>query len=419
MVFADISPQENPTTTPSDANLPSEASGADGFLGEKSHSLRISATLISSLIFCALFAFVPHIAKHKDVADFLERKNAIATLYPRVEKFLVSSADPAIVLMSSSTGFLPCWTTDIAAKAVHEPKDLIAVYKWTQIYELPSFLLMTLANNGVTGVSATHLGVPTANITDNLMILDKLFAAGKHPRLVIFNMNGREIAYVPAPGFENGGSYIENFLQDLHFFNASMPQPRFVRAICTYARWSVFVRTWESQRFFFASSVRRLVRHTGFLKKIVSASDLLARTGGPAVANGFQIANFVTPVSFIQDSSFYTYLFKNRRQSFVDRQFNALSGAAKLCREHGTKLLCVEVPWYPDVDMTPEFKQEYKSKIADVCKRYGAEYYEPAADVAFDYGEFLEPVHMNALGGEKYFWLTGKFIAKHKEALLP
>jgi hypothetical protein len=418
VVFADISSQENLSTARSDVNLLLEAIGAEVLLGEKSRPSRVSAALISVLIFGVLFALVPHIAKHKDVADFLERKNAVATLYPRFEKYLVSSADPAIVLMSSSTGFLPCWTADIAAKAVPEPKDIIAVYKWTQVYELPSFLLMTLAQNGVTGVSATHVGVPTANITDNLLMLDKLFAAGKHPRLVIFNMNGREIAYVPAPGFENGGSYIENFLQDLHFFNSSVPQPRLVRAICTYWRWSVFVRTWESQRFFFASSVNRLVRHIGFLKKIVKNSDLIVRTGGPTVANAFQIANCVAPVSFVQDSSYYNYLFKTRRQSFVDRQFNALAKAAELCREHGTKLLCVEVPWYPDVDLTPEFRNEYRSKIADVCERYGAEYYNPGADVAFDYGEFLEPIHMNALGGEKYFWLTGKFIAKHKNTLL-
>ena len=212
---------------------------------------RISIALVAVIIFLAIFILLTRILPDRGKIDVLVRSASRALLFQRLDHFLVSSENPDIVVLGSSISLVPSQWADVAAGAV-KYNDLVAVLKRAYNYKTPSYFLACLEKNGFTGINVIHLGMPTANIKDQLLILQDIIGFGKTPKLVIMTINPRDCLVLPSMEYQVLGSPIFQSIQDIHIPPRELVKLRIAREASIGLRKSAIDRVWEAEQDYFS-----------------------------------------------------------------------------------------------------------------------------------------------------------------------
>ena len=371
--------------------------------------------------FLVFFVAVSWIDPPRERIDFLIRKLSADCWCPRFERFLCSSSRPNILLLSSSVGFVPSLMSDIKNGAISKPCSVIQLQKLSVNYACPAFFLNAMASRGIKNVSGAHMGIPTANITDDLLLLRKALAYGKKPNVVVLALNVRDFV-VPAnwPAIETLDEPIKLALGDIPAVPSRLCTSRLIRALWVYARPSVLIRYMDEQRFYFAYETYRCTRMVPLLKLVIGQSDILRNR----MATEFESENYydakiagsVNCVKLNPKTQNETLAFRNNR--FEDLQFEALKQTVVLCENHGIKLVITQVPLYPGTCAPAAVNRRYAKGIASAASEKGVFVVNSNKLDDYSYGDFSDLQHLNGVGGERFFWRLADYIAAHKTELL-
>jgi hypothetical protein len=380
-----------------------------------------SRALSSVFIFLVLFTVLSCILPQRERIDFLIRKLSADCWCPRFERFLCSSSKPDILMLSSSVGFVPSLMSDIKNSAVPVPTSVIELQKLSVNYACPAFFLAALSSHGVKNASAAYMGIPTANITDDLLLLEKALAFGKKPEVVILSVNVRDFA-VPAnwPAIDKLDEPIKTELGDLAPMPAMLSGNRVFRVLFAYARPSQLTRCMENYRFYFAYETYCLTRAVPVLKGVFGQSDILRNR----MATESESENRYNPqdAAGVNSERFNPQtqndILALTNKGFENRQFAALHQIIAATQSHGIKLVIAQVPVYPGICAPSILAKRYADAIAGAAHENGVFILGLKQPDQYSYGHFGDLLHLNGVGGERFFWRLAEYVAAHKTELL-
>lgn len=373
-----------------------------------------SSALVAVIVFAALF-FLIRFTTDRDYIEAMLPKRCIQQHCQRVERFFVSSENPSMVILGSSTAYVPSQWADVACGAA-SPKNLMELIKFMRFYKTPAFLNDRLRENGFKDLSVIHLGIPTASLEDQLLILKQAIGLGKTPKLVVLAINPRELFVQPAPDYYERGSPVQRGLADMFVPRRPLQESKLVHNLCVLLRPSVLSRFLCDEFEFFRYGIFIDLRPLSLkLDKYTQVPLRLNVELDPKiVVNRF----WINPNPARLDGKPLSNLFQYYRADFVETQTKSLIDLAELLRVHKIRLLIAEVPLYPDVQLSPTAQALYKQAIENSC-RHGAVYYRPDQYLSFDHTDFGELLHMNSSGGYKLYSSIAAFIKLKKAELLP
>jgi hypothetical protein len=382
-------------------------------------SLLSSRSIGSAIIFLVLVASVIGLIPHRERIDFLIRKMSADCWCPRFERFLCSSSKPDILLLSSSIGFVPSMMSDIKNGAVAKPIDLVQFQRLSVNYSCPASFLCDLAGRGVTNVSAAHMGIPTANIADDLMLLRKAVAYGKKPKIAILTANVRDFV-VPSnwPAIDKVEEPIKLALHDIPPMPQAWTVNRLARDIFVYARPGFLARCFDDARFYFSYEVYCSTKMVPYLKNLFGHAEILHNrmTSGSELDNHYDAKSVETINQVKLDPQTQNKILALRNKNFEDKQFDAFSQIVAFAAREGIKLVIVKAPLYPGMHAPSVLTERYNKAIATVL---GKDVLALDLNDRFQFsgGQFIDLLHLNGLGGERLFWRIADFVAAHKTEL--
>ncbi|MDR3617258.1 MAG: hypothetical protein P4L53_27125 [Candidatus Obscuribacterales bacterium] len=380
-----------------------------------------SRAVSSAAIFLVLFIAVAGTIGHRERIDFLIRKLSADCWCPRFERFLCSSSKPNILLLSSSVGLVPSLMSDIKNGAIAQPKSVIQLQTASVNYACPAFFLEALAGHGINNVSAAHMGIPTANITDDLLLLKNAVAFGKKPDVVIFAVNVRDFV-VPAnwPAIEKLDEPIQFALGDISPVPVCSSASRLSRQLLVYARPSVLTRYMDEQRFYFAYQTYRGTCKMPLFKALFGQSDILRnRMATESESENHYDAKIAGRINCLMlNPQTQNEILALRNKKFEARQFEAFKQSIALCERHGIKLVITQVPLYPGMCAPAVVERRYTDAIAAAACRKGIFVTNSGKPIDYSYGDFSDLLHLNGVGGERFFWRLADYISIHKTELL-
>ena len=379
-----------------------------------------SRAFSAAVIFLVLFIAVTSNMPQRKRIDFLVRKLSADCWCPRFEQFLCSSSKPNILILSSSVGFVPSLMSDIKNRAVSQPASVIQLQTLSVNYACPAFFLLAMGSHGITNVSAAHMGIPTANIADDLLLLKKALAYGKKPDVVIFAINVRDFV-VPAnwPAIEKLDEPIKAELGDIVPMPEVLLGNRIFRDLFVYSRPSLFSRYIDNKRFYFAYETYRLTRAVPLLNTIFGQSDILRNRMATELESenhyNAQDAVGVSNPKLNPQTQNEILAFTNKK--FEDRQFEALRQTIAITQNQGIKLVIAQVPLYPGICAPSELAQRYNAAMTAAAREKGIFVLNLNERNEFSAGHFSDFLHLNGLGGERFFWRLAEYAAAHKTEL--
>jgi hypothetical protein len=321
------------------------------------------------------------------------------------------------VLLSSSVGLVPSQWADIAFGALKQ-RDLVHYSRWAKNYATPAYFLNCLRQNGFAGLAAIHLGMPTANVLDQLLILRKVLGFGKTPRLVVLMLNPRDCLVQPCSEYQFSGSPIFQSISDIAVLPRAVLNNAAISRVPVIFRKRALLRTWDTERFYFSYQSMFLAEHlTKPLGRYcpICSSALWTKTPRPNLDIS---ADWTKPFDHKFDPAPETQQLASFNPKFLEKQCAAIEDCAKLLKDDGIHLLLVEVPLYPGVQLAESAKSTYRRAIESACKKSDAIYYKTDNDLSFEYSDFTEPNHLNSCGGYKLFAGMATYMRKHKTELL-
>ena len=382
--------------------------------------LTASRAICSLIIFISFLAASCYLVPERDHVDFLVRKMSPDYWCPRFEHFLCSNSQPDILVLSSSVGFVPSLVTDIKNADVNRPANLIDFDEMSVQYDAPAFLLAAIRAHGIDHISAAHMGIPTANISDDLLLLQQAFAYGKKPKVVVLAVNIRDFLVPPNwPAFEKFDEPIKRALGDIADPPKRISSIRSLRELFIYGRPGMIVRNLDEARFYLAYELYTLTKRVWFLHKLFRSSDILRnRMMSEIEVDNHYDAKVASLVNMVElDPKIQNDIFALRNLPFENRQFSAFKQFTALTKAHDARLVVMLVPLYPGMHAPESVVRQFGRTMGEVSKN-GAFVLNVNDNRQFSEGQFIDVLHMNGLGGETMFWRLADFIAKHKDELL-
>jgi hypothetical protein len=375
----------------------------------------LSAGLTAGIIFAAIFILLTRILPDRGRIDVLVRSASRALLFQRFDHFLISSENPDIIVMGSSISLVPSQWADVAAGAVRY-SDLVAVLKRAYSYKTPSYFLACLEKNGFDGISVIHLGMPTANVTDQLLMLQTIIGFGKTPKLVVMTINPRDCLVLPSIEYPVLGSPIFQSIKDIRIPPKEFVKNRIAREALIGFRKSAIHRCWEAEQDYFAYEA------TLFADPLLKLLDKSYPFALPPRARELPtsmdlVTAWTRPSAIKLDTTPETIVLANYPPKFLQAQCKAVEDCAVLLKKQGIQLLLVEVPLYPGIRVTESARLQYDNAIETACLQTGARYYRPADSASFCWSDFSEILHMNAYGGYKLYSNLATYMRLHRAEL--
>jgi hypothetical protein len=382
------------------------------------HRARLSPALAALITFLTIFILLTRILPDRDKIDVLVRSASRALLFQRLDRFLVSSENPEIVILSSSIGLVPSQWADVAAGAI-KYHDVLPVLKRAYHYTSPFYFLTCLAQNGFASISAIHLGMPTANVLDQLLILKNLLGFGKTPQLVVMMINPRDCLVQPCMEYPISGSPIFQWIRDVFIPPTELVKNRIIREASIDFRKGAMFRQWEAEHDYFDYEAMVLAEPVRKLLGKNYPSGIQPLPSSELQNNLDLVTAWTNPATTKLDTTVETQILASFTPKFLLTQCTALEDCAELLKKKNIHLLLVEVPLYPGIQLTESALRQYTDAIKTACKRTGTHYYRPADSISFDASDFGEILHMNASGGYKLYSSLANYIQLHKAELLP
>jgi hypothetical protein len=383
----------------------------------RGHLVVPSAAVIAVILFIGLFLFLTQVTANRVRIDALVRNISVDRWCHRFEKYLVSGANPDIVVIGSSTALVPSEMCDVAFHVAPKLPDVVALQSYSEHYEAPLFFLQCLSCQGFTHLSVLNLAVPTADVEDESLLIKQLISFRKKPKLIILAIGPRDFAVLPSNDAPSLGSPIFRCLGDIKPPAENLVRTRIVPWLVVNLRSSALARIWDDQKYYFSYELMRLVRPAK--QAIEKYVPVAAHLPDYKEANSqFVSEAWSLPSQVKIDLSPMDHMLANYNPDFVNKQALALEKSAKLLQSNGIKLVIVETPMCVGIDYPKQLNDKYCQSTESVCRSYGAKWLRPAVASKFEMNDFSDPVHMNAFGGYKWFTCTSKFISDHRRELL-
>jgi hypothetical protein len=387
---------------------------------EKKRSRRLvvaSSAVVAVIVFIALFLLLTQVTADQVRIDALVRNISVDRWCHRFEKYLVTGANPDIVVIGSSTALVPSEMCDVAFHVAPKLKDIVALQSYSEHYETPLFFLQCLSSHGFSRLSVLNLAIPTADVEDESFLIKQLVSFRKKPKLVILAIGPRDFAILPSDDAPRLGSPIFRCLGDIKPPSENLVGTRIVPWFLVNCRASAIARIWDDQKYYFSYELMRLVRPAK--QAIEKYLPVAARLPDYKEANSQFVAEAWSAPSQIKiDLAPMKHLLSNYSPAFTSNQALALEQSAKLLQSHGIKLVIVETPMCIGMEYPAKLTDKYCQSTEAVCRRYGAKWLRPPVESKFDMNDFSDPVHMNAFGGCKWFTCASQFISDHRQELL-
>jgi hypothetical protein len=379
--------------------------------------VRLSSGLMALITFLAIFILLTRILPDRDKIDVLVRSASRALLFQRLDRFLVSSENPEIIILGSSIGLVPSQWADVAAGAI-KYHDVLPVLKRAYHYTSPFYFLTCLVQNGFASISVIHLGMPTANVLDQLLILKNLLGFGKTPQLVVMMINPRDCLVQPCMEYPISGSPIFQWTRDVFIPPRELVKNRIVRKASIDFRKGAMCRRWEAEHDYFVYEARVLAEP---MRKLLGKNYPSGIQPLPTeLQNNLDLVTaWTNPATTKLDTTVETQILASFTPKFLLTQCTSVEDCAELLKEKNIQVLLVEVPLYPGIQLTEPALRQYTDAIKTACQKTGAHYYRPADSISFNYTDFSEILHMNACGGYKLYSSLANYIRLHKAELLP
>jgi hypothetical protein len=328
----------------------------------------------------------------------------------RFERFLVSSADPDVLMIGSSLILVSSQACDMKFAGLELPYDGASWTRITEGYLSPRYFLSCLSQEGRGDLSVVNLGIPSAVIRDNLLLTKESLDFGKRPKLVIFAIAPRDFIINAS---KDKKTPVEEVVGDIN-----MPLTDF--SSWPALRWSAVrlrpysvAQAWDDERYYFRHELTEL---PAFVKQIVLTGGLQP-TQSSAQHKPLSVLDdllFQTDkkLDFRQMTDCYTHV----DQNFFNRQFTALEESAKLLKKNGIRLMLVEMPLPAGnlAALPPSLSSMYFGRIKTICQENGLPFYRPELEETFPDRDFQDDSHLNAFGAAKFFKRLAHFVAQPK-----
>ncbi|MBN9396214.1 MAG: acetyltransferase [Candidatus Melainabacteria bacterium] len=378
-------------------------------------------------IFVILFYCLSNLVTNRPHVDVLVRKITSDRWIRRLEQFMYQRANPQILILGSSTSFVPFETHDLGQGNFATPSDFVSLQKWSESYIDPKAFLRALASRGIKGISAKILATPAASISDQLVILRKALIMGKSPKLIIACINDREFAITPAPDALDKGGIIEREIRDIGIPSPLVkfaPLAPLMRVCAINLRPARTARVWEDERFYFVYKLRVLTRQIQPIRDILDLSSPLKNlmANAKAVANPpFNVStlygpNIPLPPTLLPSANATLSV---DDKPYQEQQIKALYKLINLTSQNHIKVLIVKMPMFPGVHVSPHVSDKINSALTAVKQYPNVSFFDPASRCNFEAGDFVDGLHMCGYGGAKLVTAIADYIAGNKCSLLP
>lgn len=265
-----------------------------------------------------------------------------------------------------------------------------------------------------------NASIPGSMASDAFLISSALFKPDNKPRLVIIGVNPRD--------------FIDNTLaapadtEPFHFFSPYVELGNHLSRVAFndffgYLDWVtreyVPLKKISSKVNEFAMQLSRLGQKEDEHPRTLVSHLNVKRTilqvflgGGNDIRKGEWLIPYPLPFGFQDNTREYLNRYKNPYTALYPREKKFFNAFLEKLQHEDIKVLVVSMPaTITNRSILPEkFWYNFKEYLKGTCTRYGAEYIDLADDFRFVATDYLDTVHLNAIGGAKLFQIISERV---------
>lgn len=327
----------------------------------------------------------------------------------KFEQFLADPAPTGVLLLGSSLGVVPAVRVDAQLQGRRARVDI-----WQTMQDLnyphARYLSAQIAR-GRYAAGVSNMTLVAAMASDDRALLERLVRASIKPSLVVCLLAPRDFVSNIDGARQGEQTYVAGQIQ---YIEKTFPEFAYFKQLhmgmlgCSIADWHFRLLTgW------------RALRSVVFVKPVHLLRDLLIASGlkddNPLVslltpADGgeqyyYQFQRFYGPKpNTLEDIDQYKKRYQPANWPGFVYQVRCFEDLLQYARENSVSLLVVDMPVTSDnlslLDRNLLF--QYRAQVPELCTKYGVPYLSFAGD-GFSRADFEDSVHLNAVGGRKFF----------------
>jgi hypothetical protein len=375
-----------------------------------------SAGLIAVLLFVALSLWVgktmPQIMNPETKQGF----NVLVTAYLKkmVYYFYANEPDDVLVL-GSSVVLNPSCHADIRYERRSKSITWMEYNSFTEDYIHAKSFEHSLRDVFGQPVSAVNLALPSAVMQDNTFLLKKLIAMHRKPSLIVLGLSPRDFL-VNLTGTQ-GPTITEEVLdifQPLPFSTAWFGDSPavFFKSLFVFQQ-ALTVDSMSEQR----NLLKRSMKNTFDEKWARLSQRLLTGYWAPACDKTpfYQADGYIdAPVNFA-DLKNFPNIYSDLTRPFLEKQLLAFEQLLKSAQEENITVFVASMPISaPNKALFHgSVPDRYQIRVHELIDKYGATLWVADERGTWPLKYFHDSVHLNAAGGQLFFWRLARELSKN------
>jgi len=267
-----------------------------------------------------------------------------------------------------------------------------------------------------------NASIPGSMVSDAYLISRALFKPDNKPQLVIIGVNPRDFMdnTVLAPADTEPFQFFSRYSNLGNLSRAAFSDPfafldwnfhQFVPLKKLNAKLaelsSQIARFGQTEK---DQPPRTLVSHLNTKRTIMQ----VFMGGGVDIRKGEWLIPYPMPYGFQDNMPEYIRRYKSTKTSLYPAEKKFFNAFLARLKEENIKVLVVNMPaTMPNRALLPDaFWHEFKTYLSSTSTKYGASYIDLSDDFRFISTDFLDTVHLNAMGGARLFNIIADTIGK-------
>ncbi|MBX9878573.1 MAG: hypothetical protein K2Y22_08960 [Candidatus Obscuribacterales bacterium] len=327
----------------------------------------------------------------------------------KLREFLDSSRNPDVVVVGSSLTLVPAVRLDDQFHGVRTRYDHWYARNHVLEYDKADFLAHLLSEKAGRAVEVANLGVVGSLMSDHFLVVDKVLAAGKKPRLIVCMVAPRD--FMDNTRSEIDKTPVYSILADFTAFNdllAKNPAPDRIFDFVVGNSWKFYkmrvdvktiLTTWACHTFDRQAS---LFLANKFAGQKANPNDVYLAGPIAGVLDEVKAVYDVKPNTLI-DLGEYKSVYLPVNKKMISEQTPYLERLLKRAGEEQVPVVLVESPLTREnLALLPAGEiAEYRLRLRRAAATYGALLINPVGD--YTLADFEDSCHMNARGGGKFY----------------
>lgn len=381
---------------------------------QKKNSPAVQGTAaIALLIFALLFFGLPFSLINRDSQEILLLPSDPREFSRRIERYLVADKNPEIVILGSSTSILPSFLCD-RPFWFRQGSGLTSAEDFRHRFNdiVPRYFVAELGKFGYANTSAANLSMPTADVTDEKLVLEKLLRFGKRPKTGVLCVSVRDFAVYPWVGSKVNVSPTFLALNELDISHEAFAKNRIVRFLSAGLPQRTLVRRWKDNKLLFTASLSKLLQPAEqWAKRSCIFPQNYPEYLEPhnIVTSDIRTLMKNTPTAHKFETVPMTNLLSQGNTEFERGEEASLEEIASILKKRGIKLVIAETPLNPGVKPPEKLKTLFRKTIDKVVTHYGANL---CPTPEFSENDYLDSTHLDYSGGQKFFHNLAQYITK-------